>query len=189
MEIKSASLKFSSLDQLNQLLAASNICTDDWRKPASALFKELQTGDCTLQKDDKHGLVRIVDVARVFCYSKRGTLKLVEEKQCYFKTGETVQRGHECICEKVQSHESSLEAAKRGLEEELQIDAKKLILHKKEISKESDVALSPAYKTLICIYTYHDYETVIPDDQWKAEYVEVQQDKCTYFVWKNISDS
>ena len=59
------------------------------------------------------------------------------------------------------------------------------IIIKKPTSKEKDVGLSMAYNTLMSVYTYHDFETIIKDDQWKEKYVEVQEDKCTYFVWKN----
>lgn len=173
-----------SLEDLTQILKAAHICTDGWRKSVLVLFKELQEGDCRLQKNEKHGLIRTVDVTRIFCVSKNGTLKLVEDKQIHFKTGQTIRRGHECICEKAKSHESLFEAARRGLQEELQMDTKKLIIIKKPTSKAKDVELSASYNTLMCVYTYHDFQTIIPEDQWKEEYVEVQQDKCTYFVWK-----
>lgn len=173
----------SSLLDLISLLDDYGISTDGWIKDANSLFTEIKEEECYLV--DKNGvLMRHVDVVRVFCNSKSDTLKLVEEKQVYHKTGKIMNRLHEYVSEKIKFGENPMEAAIRGLQEELGLNTEKLIITKRNNPKKLDSQLSKTYTSLLCVYNYHDFDVSIPDDQYKEEYIENQEDKSTFFIWK-----
>lgn len=181
-----------TMEELKELLTAESVDTSSWRKPLTALWKEIKEGDSRLIKHKQtKSLLRVVDVVRLFCFSQDRKLQLIEDRQVFTKSGEIVKRGYDCLCEKARiQQETFFETAKRALQEELQIDpAKVTILPRERTEEQKDFKTfpSPSYGTLMCSYTFHDYEVVLPDTLWKKEYVETQSDKSTYFLWKSCS--
>jgi len=147
-------------------------------KTFEALLHEIEQSECEIVWEDNR-YIRLVQVVLVEVFSSAG--KLVEDRQ-EFRDGRSRRRGIEGISEKRRRDEDPLDAAKRALQEELGITAD---IEVKFVQQTTGEKISPSYPGLLSRYTKDLFTCYLPDELIQLEYVEVQDDKQTFFVWKN----
>lgn len=182
----------SKIDELKALLETQGVDTSSWGQGATKtiehLQKEIDDGETTLEVDSDGNLIRKVSLACVDVYYKTQdgkTLFLVEEKQVFKNGGERKRTLKSSVTEKMKKDENSHEAAKRGLYEELGIEGEIDIRKINTVSDEEEVV--SAYPNLKSKREKEIFETYITESQFRPEgYQEVQDDKTTYFVWKEL---
>jgi 8-oxo-dGTP pyrophosphatase MutT (NUDIX family) len=165
------------------LLSLSDINYLKWgikagTKPIKNLIKEVMNNETRLcLTSDK--IVRLCQVSYVIVRYK--DMVLVEEKTIW-KDGRPERRRAlpGSIAEKARFNETKEEAAIRGLEEELGIIAfPKLQLVRKY---EQD---SPAYPGLLSCFEDAIFEVTLEDKEYKkGGYIEKDNEKGTFFIWK-----
>jgi hypothetical protein len=183
-------------DGLEAFLQSSGIPTSTWgrggTKTVEHLFAELESGEMTMELRDGV-LTRVIAVACVTVYynqdtfpNAKGTLRLCEEKQV-FKDGQPPRvRGFGRIAEKVRPGELAIDAARRALAEELGIE-EEIVLTKSSDTEIFPPEMSKSYPGLTTVRIEETFMTFLPAHLYKPEgYVEEQQDKTTYFVWKLV---
>ena len=111
-----------------------------------------------------------------------------EDYQKFKKDNRVRKRDSEfSVAEKMIEGENAVEAAIRGVKEELGIDIKKEQLKKKVENKLGERKDSNSYPGLHTIYRENSFTCVLTDDQYNEDgYVENQKDKSTYFKWIKI---
>jgi 8-oxo-dGTP pyrophosphatase MutT (NUDIX family) len=182
-----------NLDQdiaaLRNRLERSGISTAEWgkgeAKTLANLVKELQEGDSSLVEENGK-LVRTVIVggADVFYETPEGSLRLKEEKQVFQDGRERRRDLGSAVSEKIRPDEAPAEAMLRGLREELGITGEVTMRYEGESGK---TITSPSYPGLTSRYVNHKFTAVLSADQFKPKgYIEVQDDKTTYFVWQPV---
>lgn len=173
-----------SVDQLKEMLSKyPEIKTNTWVKGLSDLFTEIKEGECVLNLTPE-GIDRCVNVVAVKCFHtnhKNEQFKLVEQKQ-FFKNGITRSRDHDHLAEKLQSCESPMEAAVRGLQEELKLSG----LDIKPEESTLVVKESPSYAGIKSMYKIFNFSCEIFSDKYRSFYLEKQKDKDTLFVWSKV---
>ncbi len=170
------------------LLDKYNIRHQDWGKGKAKTFehllKEINSGEAKLVEKDNQ-LFRIVSVIvmDVYYINKGKKLKLIEEQQIY-KDGRIVRRElKNSLLEKLIPNEDSLAGAKRALSEELGINLEVKLVDK---GKSSEVIPGKSYPGLMNEGTLYTYVAYLTDQVFNPEgYKEVQEDKTSYFLWKN----
>jgi len=186
MKNSSLPVSVSSLEELIKLLDSHGIGQSEWIKPPKALFEEIQLGECFLEiKDGK--LQRTVAVVTVECFYTNDIgekFQLVETKQV-FKSGTIRERGFKYIAEKMQAGEEPIQAALRGLKEELDVSTSTLQVNSKGDSNQY-LASSKTYIGLPSTYNKYHFEHNISKENYKENYVEHQEDKDTFFSWIKI---
>ncbi|HIK18888.1 MAG TPA: NUDIX domain-containing protein [Leptolyngbyaceae cyanobacterium M33_DOE_097] len=146
-------------------------------KTFAALLREIEQRECEIiWEDDRY--VRLVQVVLVEVFSSAG--KLIEDRQ-EFTDGRSRRRGIEGISEKRRRDENPLDAARRALREELGIAAAIDLTFVQQTTGEK---LSPSYPGLLSRYTKDLFTCYLPDELIQPKYVEIQDDKKTFFVWK-----
>ena len=190
--IKTDILEFNQIilsdeEELNQLLSYYQINPDNWIKSMSTLYKEIEDGDCILGiKNGKlHCLVNGVIIKCFFTNDKQERFQLFEEKQV-FKNGQTRERGHRFVAEKLKSDESPEQGALRGLTEELQISGPDVHLIRLSEEDKCDTVESIDYRGIQTTYSTSVFSCEIPDSHYKDYYIEDQEDKKTFFSWVKI---
>lgn len=182
----------SKIDELKALLESHGVDTSTWGQGATKtiehLQKEIEDGETTLEIDSDGNLIRKVSLACVNVYYKSEDGKilfLVEEKQVFKNGGERKRTLKSSVTEKMKRGENSTDAATRGVFEELGIEGE---INLKKIDKVSDEEeIVSAYPNLKSKREKDIFETYITESQFRPEgYQEVQDDKTTYFVWKEL---
>ncbi|MBA2369363.1 MAG: NUDIX hydrolase [Candidatus Protochlamydia sp.] len=183
----SIQLNINSLDGLKELLNNYKVCPTNWIKSVNALYNEVTKGDCTLSiKNERlHSHVNGVVIKCFYTNDQGEKYQLFEEKQV-FKNGQTRERGHKFIAEKIQSNESPEQAALRGLAEELKIFGPKVSLTPLFEENKCDTVDSPDYKGIQTTYCTNVFLCEISPTHYKDFYVEDQEDKQTFFSWVKI---
>lgn len=180
--------ELNSEEDLNVLLKEfPNIDTSTWDKPVSALYSEIENGECVLGIEDGK-LHRRVDVVSVKCFHTNEDgqrFQICEEKQV-FNNGVVRERGNKYVAEKLKVGETPEQCAIRGLAEELQIegpDVQVIPLIDENTCKKRE---STSYKGIQCSYNAYIFSCEIFKTHYKDSYVEKQSDKETFFTWIKI---
>lgn len=172
------------------LLTQHKIPFEQWgtgsAKTLDHLIKEVAEGETILEVDKSGKLVRKVLIAYVDIYytSPDGRrLKLVEDRQIFKDGRERKRILGGSIAEKLKATETpDQDMVHRAISEELCIETAVPIQPKGSCNRTED---SPSYPGLTLKSTNYFFEVELPDDQFKPEgYIEHQNDKDTYFVWK-----
>jgi hypothetical protein len=156
-------------------------------KTVEHLLKEINTGECRLIEKDGE-LLRVVNGPGLNVFYKKGEIlyKLKEEKQVY-KDGRVRVRAdlETSIGEKLKSGESSLDAARRALLEELNISSDLKLVPTASITKGPVTSISyPGLKTKYIIDVFNAY--LSPESYRPEGYIEEQVDKNNYYIWVRI---
>lgn len=151
-------VKFSNVQELNRWLLSHGIDTAVWgqqgHKTVENLWKELATGDALMQENPPMRLVNVVQVL-----VRRGNEILLE-------TIQEMASGHKRYrnlppAEKIKFGENFLNAATRGLKEELGISAENIDFDVSSHTKRTFISESPSYPGLLSQYTFHDIEATV----------------------------
>lgn len=181
----------AAISSLRAQLENAGISTSEWGKGEAKtlrhLVQELEEGECSLTADEQGALTRTVVVggANVLYTSSEGQrFQLIEEKQV-FKDGRERKRDLGCaVSEKMKPGEDPTDAMVRGIREELGLSGEISISYEGQGEK---TILSPSYPGLTSRYLNHRFTVILQDSHYNpAGYVEVQSDKSTYFVWKEL---
>lgn len=172
---------------LRKLLWHFQIYTENWIKSVSSLFKEIKNGECILGIVDGklHSRVNGVVIKCFYTNDQQEKFQLFEEKQV-FNNGQTRERGHRFVAEKLKFDESPEQGALRGLAEELQISGPEVYVIPLLEENKSDTIDSPDYRGIQTTYSSYVFSCEIPDSHYKNFYVEDQEDKQTFFSWVRI---
>ena len=184
----------AAISSLRAQLEGAGISTSEWGKGEAKtlrhLVQELQEGECSLIADEQGALTRTVVVggANVLYTSSEGQLfQLIEEKQVFNDGRERKRDLGSAVSEKMKPGEDPTQAMVRGIREELGISGDISISYEGHSEK---TILSPSYPGLLSRYLNHKFTVTLQDSQFNPHgYVEVQSDKSTYFVWKEVPTS
>ncbi len=168
-------------------LAGFGIPVDAWgqgtAKTIGHLLKEVDGGETVLTQRGQE-LLRQVGFAAVNVVYRKGreVYELVEDHQ-EFRDGRVRRRDTgSSISEKIQPGEDPKDAAERALREELGVSGQ---VNLKSGKKTEELKESPSYPGLRTQYLRHDFSAELKPDQYSPDgYVEEQDDKTTYFVWR-----
>ncbi len=179
----------AKVEELSGWLHAHGVPTDSWGKGSAKtiqhLASELLEGESYLKVIDG-AVVRFCEGVKIDVRyrGKLGELQLTEEKQI-FSDGRERRRGLIGVSEKRKPGESILTVGERALREELHIHEK---VDLGVPSLEHSDGESTSFPGLFSMYTTHTFITYLPETLFRPEgYVEVQPDKSTYFVWKEVA--
>jgi hypothetical protein len=150
------------------------------RKTAKDLAQEIMDGESTLiwKYEKVHRLVRVAFVEVLY----EGAI-LVEAYQ-ENALGERWKRGIKGISEKIKSLELPLDAAIRGIKEELGLD---IYPHRMNYSGTDDapsLITRSAYQGINSLVEKHNFWVSLKREEYKPEYLEIQKDKTTVFQWE-----
>jgi hypothetical protein len=148
-------------------------------KSFDRLMEEIKSGETQIIFEN-HQPVRLIQVARVYVFHKER--QLVESKQTIKGQGDRF-RNLNCVSEKFKLSESALDAACRGIEEELGLYVKNsdlVILGKKSEERES-----PSYPGLVTRYDFYDFRWELPEKHYHPKgYIAEEGESITFFNWK-----
>ncbi len=176
--------EFSSIQELEKWLFSVGIKTSQWGKNGAKslenLWAELLSGDAFLQENPP---MRIVHVVQVFI--RRNNRLLIETIQ-EMSDGQRRYR-NQPPAEKIKHDEHYLEAASRGLFEELGIPQENIRYHANSHYTRTFISESPSYPSLLSQYTFHDIEasvTGLPStDFWHDNISFIQGDPIKRHFW------
>jgi hypothetical protein len=179
----------AKVEELSRWLQSHGVSTERWGKGSAKtiqhLASELLEGESYLKVIDGV-VVRICEGVKIDVRyrGKSGELQLIEEKQV-FRDGRERRRGLIGVNEKRKPGESILTVGERAIQEELNLHEK---VNLGVPSLEHLNGESTSYPGLFTMYTTHTFITYLPEWFFRPEgYVEVQPDKSTYFVWKEVA--
>ena len=164
-----------------------------WGKGSSKtiehLIKEILDNETILKENTEKLLVRKLSIAYIdvyYIHSNGECLRLVEEKQV-FKDGRTRCRQLEgSIAEKLQgSEKADSNLISRAIKEELGISSFVPSTYKgcREVIEDS-----LSFPGLVMNAINHYFEVYLNQDQYQPNgYIERQEDKDTFFVWKKAT--
>lgn len=182
---------FASAQELNQWLLSHGIDTSEWgkhaTKPVDSLWSEIVRGESQLQENPPGRVTHIVEMIirdddRILI---EGEQQLGENQQRY--------RGRP-PGEKIKPDEPPLEAALRGLEEELQvkrIDVEILKTPREPKKTSLESPSYPALKTIYIVYTVEVKISGLPKEDFSTpELSHNEGDPVTihYWHWESIND-
>ena len=179
------------LKSLEEYLLRFKIPLEKWgkgyAKTLTHLFKEIESGECTIS-EEKGNLLREIEfvMCEMFYHDGKNLFKLIEEKQVFNDGRARIRDKESSVSEKMMVGEDPLESLIRGVQEELGI-----ILDKSQIEEEGDVEkteASQSFPGLITKYNGHNFTCFLNVDQYDPKgYVEIQKDKSTYFIWQRYT--
>lgn len=177
--------------ELKEYLLKHGVDVESWgtgeSKTLSHLLKEIHEGESVLELQKNGELHRIVTGVGVDVFYLDGSvlLKLEEEKQVFKDGRQRTRVLTASISEKMTANETPVEAAKRALREELKISDYDLSTD--FVTKIKDPASSASFPGLQSRGVIYVYCCFIPSSEFKQEgYIEEQEDKTTYFIWKEV---
>lgn len=182
-------LAVPSVDSLEQLLRDAKIDTGLWGqspyKSIDRLYDEIDAGESRLVRLGQT-VGRLVSVVNVLVTARIGNCQyqLVEDRQV-FPDGSERHRGIQGVSEKIKGDEDPVASARRGLAEELGV------VFTGELTGAGAQILrrpsSHSYPNLPGIYMTHVFNAEFGESEWDSDgYSEVQPDKATYFIWKEV---
>lgn len=179
----------AEVNKLTQELTQSGIDIATWgqgeAKNVRNLAIEILQGEAVVQNGTR--IVSVVDASIKYVDNFGRAYELRQEKQV-FSDGRIRFRDHLegiSISEKIAWEESPLEALSRGMFEEFGIKNYSLVSQNPIFSEQ--IQLSQSYPGLISKYNLYFFEVLFSDDVFNPDgYVEVQPDKTTYFIWKEL---
>jgi|LakMenEpi03Aug12_release.lakeMendotaPanAssembly.Ray.scaffolds.fasta_scaffold769694_1 hypothetical protein len=143
------------------------------------LIEEIEQGETQIIFADNQP-IRLIQVARIYIFCNKK--QLVESKQLIKGQGERI-RNIRCISEKFKLNESAINAACRGIKEELGICINSSDLEL--FGKKSEEKESPSYPGLTTRYAFYDFRWDMPEEYFNPDgYVADEGDCVTYFEWK-----
>lgn len=181
------------------ILGRYAINTPKWLPTSvKSLCKEILKGESCLVAKTAGKIERHLQVAKVNVYysnpATKRRLRLQEDVQIVFENNQEVlrkNRGYKDLSEKMLSNESPIEAACRGVQEELELK----IINKERfryIEKTSvDNRPSQTYLNLPCIYNLFYFDLDLQDDEYRPDgYMERVRDgnqngTDTIFSWSD----
>jgi hypothetical protein len=174
---------------LPQLLLTNGINTDNWlrelgNKTIDDLAAEISARETILESIDGT-LMRVIKIANIFIQIQLGDklFALVEDKQIFF-TGAIRQRNLKHLAEKIQGDETPLEAAKRAVKEEINLDFTGEWNFRGE---EITVQKSPSYPGLSSRYQIFNYQIILSTAELeRLKFAEVRQQKISLFTLEAI---
>jgi len=178
------------LKSLEEYLLRFGIPLEKWgkgyAKTSTHLFKEIESGECTLL-EERGNLLREIEfvMCEMFYHDGKNLFKLIEEKQVFNDVRTRIRDKESSVSEKMMIGEDPLESLIRGVEEELGI-----ILDKSQIEEDGvqKTEASQSFPGLITKYNGHNFTCFLNQDQYNPNgYIEVQKDKSTYFIWKEYA--
>ncbi|KKR78107.1 MAG: hypothetical protein UU23_C0003G0005 [Candidatus Curtissbacteria bacterium GW2011_GWA1_40_9] len=177
-------------EELEVQLRKHGIDFDKWghgaQKTYAHLLEEIKSGETLLESKDDALLrkFKVVGVDVTYTDNNGKSYRLREDRQVFNDGRERRRNLGTSIAEKLKPDESADTAAHRALDEELGITVE-------NINKRGEYHVrqpSESYSGLVSDYNAFIYEVKIDNDQFKPEgYIEVQQDKTSYFVWDKIN--
>jgi hypothetical protein len=182
-------ISVDSAESLTRTLLDNDVDTELWGHPPyksiDRLYEELDAGESRLvQLGSTIGrLVSVVNV-EVTAHINGMQYNLKEDRQ-EFADGNVRRRDLPGVSEKIQGNEDPEAAARRGIAEELGVTFAGALT-----SALSEVVQRPSshsYPNLSGIYLTHLFKAEFSEAEWNPDgYKEVQPDKTTYFVWKQV---
>lgn len=169
---------------LESWLEQAGIDTTAWgkcqAKSVDALWKELKQGEITLQREP---LLREVEVVQIII--RRDAFVLLEVEQ---ELGNGEHRSRNIFpSEKLRSGEDFLTAAKRGLQEEMDLNPQTVIFLSHSYKKKQHTNSSPSYPNLPTRYTIHSIEAVVSElplgDFWCENQAHTAGDPVKQHCW------
>lgn len=184
LNVRDFVVNFSTIDELRSWLLDKQINTSTWgasgSKTIQNLWRELKSGDAGIQSKPP---LRIVEVVQI--YIRRGNLILLETIQ-ELADGQRRFR-NQPPAEKIKPNEHYLEAAARGLFEELGILAENIDFKEETHQVRTIITESPSYPGLLTKYTFHDIvaqiEGVPEDNFWHENYAFEDGDPVKRHFW------
>ncbi len=158
-------------------------------KTTANLLDELDNEECVI-KDEGGYLVRYIRFVgiRILYKDKNNVTLLLKEDKQVFKDGRVRKRDMQSsVSEKMRFGEDPYTSSIRGIEEELnvKIDISQL----KKIRPIYYNGSSQSYPGLKSKYVGHQFTCYLTDNQFiKNGYVEIQNDKSTFFKWIKLDD-
>ncbi|NCO74186.1 MAG: hypothetical protein GW795_07610 [Cyanobacteria bacterium] len=173
---------YNTVDELANLLSIYGVDTSNWthlqgNKTLEQLFIEIKEEEESSLEIIDHKLVRSLKVSSIIVKFKLGNnyFQLVEDKQIFF-TGIERKRELSTITEKLKNNENSLQAAYRGLEEEIGLKLDSGLIFNGETRWEK---ISPSYPNLLSVYQLFNYSIILGEKELKSirfsEYQESEQ--------------
>ena len=148
-------------------------------KSFDRLVEEIKAGETQIIFEN-YQPVRLIQVARIYIFCKKQ--QLIESKQTIKGQGDRF-RNLDCVSEKFKLSESALDAACRGIEEELGLYVKysDLVL----LDKKTEERESPSYPGLLTRYEFYDFQWDMPERHYCPEGYKADEGDCiTFFEWK-----
>lgn len=139
---------------------------------------EIALGESSLAWSVPLGYYRVVNLAKIKVLN--GDRHLVETSQI-LESGEPFPRNLEGVAEKIQYPETPLEAAIRGLQEELGVVSLTLISEGEPYLERNPVS---KYKGIESYAMVHNFQATLKPDDIRDEYVEDRDGVKTVFRWK-----
>lgn len=184
----------NEVKDVNELIAKLNefgISVEEWgtkqAKTPRHLLNEITGKECSIV-DEGGQLVRYIEFVGVKVYydDEEGNRWYLKEFEQIFKDGRVRKRSMKSsVSEKMKAGEDPLVSAVRGVEEELGV-----IIQDSQLSDRRDISFngdSVSYPGLQTKYKGYQFTTTFTKEQYKADgYVEVQEDKSTYFKWMKL---
>ncbi len=178
--------------ELLRILNEHDIPVETWgigkAKTIEHLLNEINAGECVLKEDGETGVLArhfAFLAMNVFFQDEGKRYKLVEEKQVFKDGRERIRNLDSSLGEKIKVGEHDINSVIiRGIEEELGIEDSVTI---GEVHKIYEEVESMSYPGLVSKRDKYAVDIGIDKHQYKPDgYIEVQEDKTTYFVWKEI---
>jgi hypothetical protein len=181
---------YKLIDLVN-LLKKYNVPVDLWgtgkSKTINHLLKEIENKECSIVEENNtvRRYIEFVGVKVYFTNDDGDRWVLVEERQ-EFNDGRIRRRNMpNSVSEKMIFGEDPLNAAIRGIKEELGVK-----VEEQQLSKYKDLHYdggSVSYPGLDTKYKGHKFICQLKQEQFDENgYIEVQKDKKTFFVWKKL---
>lgn len=180
---------FRDVEHFQRKLNKYGINPSNWKGgiKVEVLYDEWKKGECTFEKDPE-GLIRRTRVVCVRCFhvNQEGEkFQLNEEKQI-MPDASTRYRGYEFVSETMKPLETLEAAAKRALQEELQLDDPELRFERTPDFDEDKIKKSTTYTDLRCHYLTYHFKTDIPNKLFKERYEEIEDNVTTIFSWQKV---
>lgn len=181
--------EFRNIEHFKNKLNKNGINPSEWKGgiKIEVLYDEWKKGECVFEKD----LTGIIKKAKVVCVHCLHTnqegkkLRLNEEKQI-MPDGSERFRGYKFVSETMKPTETPEIAAKRALQEELQIDDPELYFEHTPNLDEDKIKESTTYSGLKCHYLIYHFKTEIPTKLFKERYEEIEDNVTTIFGWEKV---
>ena len=170
---------------LKNILQSHGVPVEKWgikmAKTINHLQKEIDNKECYVEYLDGE-LVRFVEFVGVDVTYKG---KILKEERQEFTDGRVRKRDmSSSVSEKMIKGEDPVISAIRGMKEEIGVSVSRDQLKNYKRLNYYDSSVSKSYPGLKSKYKGHKFECELNDDQYNTEgYVEIQEDKRTYFIW------
>ena len=187
---KEQSVSIQSKDHLVAILKSAGIPVEEWDsfKGVNDLFEEIQKGETVFVYEGKE-LIRQVSVARIYVFftDMNGDKYQLHEAKQVNTDGKERERGFDFVSERFKAGEEPVEAAKRGLGEELNMKGE-IDLETGEV--EESERTSPSYPGLKSKYLTYCFNLNLSESQYNKEgYIEPDKGLekfLSHFAWKKI---